>query len=279
MALVLNEEQVMLKDAAAGFLAEKATVAHLRALRDAANEQGYRSVSIPGTVAGLAKALELWGTISLYQALDPAIKFAEEGFAVEGNFILATIDRADVLLSFPETAEIYFPGGRPLKIGDRLVQRDHAETLKKIATGGPEAFYQGDIASKIAADMEANGGLLTRHDLAQYEPIVHDRAEIANYRGHQVSTMPGPAGGTTVLEILKILENFDLPATTRGSADWLHLMVEATRLAAIDRFTFMGASKISGFPISILADSAYAKTRAMEIDMSSRIDRCACGRR
>ncbi len=242
------------------------------AVRGAANEQGYSSVSIPGTVAGLARALELWGTISLYQALDPAITYAEEGFAVEGNFILATVDRADVLLNFPETADIYFPNGRPLKIGDRLVQRDHAETLKKIATGGPDAFYRGEIASLISADMEANGGLLRESDFAQYEPIVHERAEIGSYRGHQVSTMPGPCGGPTVLEILKILENFDMPATRRGSADWLHLVIEATRLAAIDRFSFMGASKIADFPISILADSAYAKTRAMQIETSRRGD-------
>lgn len=239
-------------------------------VKDAANEQGYRSVSIPGTLAGLAKALELWGTISLREALNPAIEFAEHGFQVEGNFILATIDRADVLLQFPETAAIYFPGGRPLKIGDRLVQAEHAETLKQIAIEGPGALYGGKIAEKISADMEANGGLLRVSDFEQYEPIVHEQAETVNYRGHQVSTAPGPCGGPTVLEILKVLENFDLPSTERGSSDWLHLQVEATRLAAIDRFTYMGAHKISGFPISSLVDAAYAKTRAVQLDTSQR---------
>lgn len=239
-------------------------------VKDAANEQGYRSVSIPGTVAGMAKALKLWGSISLREALNPAIRYAEQGFQVEGNFILATIDRADVLLGFPETREIYFPNGRPLKIGDRLVQSDHAETLKKIALGGADAFYGGEIAAKISADMEANGGLLRMSDFEQYEAIVHEHAETINYRGHQVSTVPGPCGGPTVLEILKILENFDMPSTQRGSADWLHLQVEATRLAAIDRFTYMGAEKISGFPISSLVDAAYAKTRAIQLDQSVR---------
>ncbi len=239
-------------------------------VRGAANQQGYRSVSIPGTVAGLAKALELWGTISLREALNPAIEFAEEGFEVEGNFVLATVDRAEVLLQFPETAAIYFPDGRPLKIGDRLRQPDHAETLKKIAIDGADAFYCGETARLISDDMEANGGFLRVSDFEQYEPIVHERAETANYRGHQVSTVPGPCGGPTVLEILKILENFDMPATQRGSADWLHLQVEATRLAAIDRFSYMGAKELSGFPISSLADPAYTRTRAVQIDMSRR---------
>ncbi len=241
-------------------------------VKDAANEQGYRSISIPGTVAGLAKALELWGTISLSQALGPAIRFAETGFEVEGNFILATIDRAEVLLEFPETAAIYFPNGNPLKIGQRLVQSEHAETLKKIAAGGPEAFYKGEIAERISRDMEAHGGLLRKSDFEQYQPIVHEEAETVNYRGHQVSTMPGPCGGPTVLEILKILENFDLPSMERGSADWLHLLIEATRLSAIDRFSFMGASKITGFPISSLVDASYAKTRAVQLDTSNRGD-------
>ena len=242
------------------------------AVKDGSNEQGYKSVSIPGTVAGLARALELWGTISLSRALEPAIRFAEGGFPVEGNFILATVDRSEVLLEFPEAAAIYFPGGRPLKIGHRLVQPEHAETLKKIAIGGPDVFYKGEVADLICADMEANGGLLRKSDFEQYEPIVHADAETVNYRGHQVSTVPGPCGGPTVLEILKILENFDLPAIKRGSAEWLHLQVEATRLAAVDRFAFMGASKISGFPISSLVDSAYAKTRAVQIDTASRGD-------
>ncbi len=242
------------------------------AVKNQENEQGYRSVSIPGTVAGLAKALELWGTISLSQALEPAIRHAEEGFEVEGNFILATIDRSEVLQAFPETAEIYFPHGRPLKIGQRLVQREHAETLKKIASGGPDAFYRGEIAELISKDMEANGGLLRVSDFEQYEPIVHEAAETAHYRGHQVSTMPGPNGGPTVLEILKIIENFDVPSMKRGSADWLHMQVEATRLAAIDRFSFMGSSKISDFPMSSLLDVAYARLRSAEITMEKRSD-------
>lgn len=240
------------------------------AVKDGANDRGYQSVSIPGTLAGLSKALELWGTFSLSQALGPAIDYAESGFQVEGNFILATTERSEVLLEFPETAAIYFPGGRPLKIGQRLVQPEHAETLKKIAAQGADEFYRGEIGALISKDMEANGGLLRMSDFEQYEPIIHEEAETVNYRGHQVSTMPGPCGGPTVLEILKILENFDLPATERGSADWLHLQVEATRLAAIDRFSFMGASKITGFPISSLVEAAYAKTRAVQIDMASR---------
>ncbi len=240
------------------------------AVRDQANERGYRSVSIPGTLAGLAKALELWGTISLADALAPAITYAEDGFEVEGNFILATIDRADVLLEFPETAEIYFPGERPLKIGQRLVQREHAETLKKIAADGPGVLYGGEIAELISKDMEANGGLLRTSDFEQYQPIVHEQAETVTYRGHEVSTMPGPCGGPTVLEILKILQNFDLSSVERGSADWLHMQIEATRLAAIDRFSFMGASKITGFPISSLVTEAFARARAEQLDMSTR---------
>ncbi len=241
-------------------------------VKNSENEQGYRSVSIPGTVAGLSKALELWGTMTLSQAMEPAIRFAEEGFSVEGNFILATVDRSEVLRSFPETSEIYFPGGGPLKIGQRLVQRQHAETLKKIAAGGAEAFYRGDIAALMSQDMEANGGLLRMSDFEQYEPIVHSNAETAHYRGHQVSTVPGPCGGPTVLEILKIIENFDLPSMNRESADRLHLQVEATRLAAIDRFSYMGASEISGFPISSLLDLGFARTRASHIEMASRGD-------
>ena len=228
--------------------------------------EGYKSIAIPGTVAGLSRALEEWGTISLYDALQPAIKLAEEGFAVGAHFTLSLVSGRDLFLRFPATAGIYFPGGNPIPAGGMLHQKEHAGTLRTLAADGVDAFYRGEIADKICADIQANGGLMETSDFAQYQPILHRHGLIGKYRGYEVIGLPGPTAGPTLMEILNILSSFDLVGTNHGDPAVLHLVVEAIRLAAADRFTWMGDPQKTGAPIGALSNPGYGAERAKSID-------------
>ena len=185
-------------------------------VKDDMLSSGYKSIAIPGTVAGLSRALDEWGTISLSDALQPAIKIAEEGFAVGAHFTLSLVSGRGLFLRFPATADIFYPGGYPIPVGGKLIQKEHAETLRTLAAGGPDAFYKGEIAEKIAADVQANGGLLEVSDFAQYTPFLHRHGMLGEYRGYEVMGLPGPTSGPTVMEILNILSTFDLVGTNHG---------------------------------------------------------------
>ena len=235
-------------------------------VKDDMLSSGYKSIAIPGTVAGLSRALDEWGTISLSDALQPAIKLAEEGFAVGAHFTLSTVARRDLFLRFPATTEIYYPGGYPIPVGGKLIQKEHAATLRTLAAGGTDVFYKGEIAEKIAADVQANGGLLEASDFAQYTPFLHRHGMLGEYRGHEIMGLPGPTSGPTVMETLNILSTFDLTGTNHGDPAVLHLIVEAIRLAAADRFTWMGDPEKTGAPIGALTVPEYGAERAKSID-------------
>jgi len=228
--------------------------------------EGYKSIAIPGTVAGLSRALQEWGTISLSDALQPAIKLAEKGFAVGAHFTLSLVAGRDLLLRFPATADIYYPGGYPIPVGGTLLQKEHAETLRTVAAGGVDAFYRGEIAEKICADVQANGGLLETSDFARYQPFLHRHGLIGKYRGYEIVGLPGPTAGPTLMEILNILSSFDLVGTNHGDPAVLHLVVEAIRLAAADRFTWMGDPQMTGAPIGALSSPEYGAERARSIN-------------
>ena len=143
------------------------------AVKNNANVEGHTSIGVPGTVAGLSAALEKWGSIDLDQAIAPAIRLAGEGFQLGHRMILWLVENRGLLQRFPETAGIYYSGGWPLLSGETWVQKDHAETLRKIARNGPDAFYKGDIATMICDDITQNGGFLRASDFEQYRPIVY----------------------------------------------------------------------------------------------------------
>ncbi len=235
-------------------------------VKDNANTEGYTSIAIPGTVAGLTTALEKWGTIDLDQAVAPAVKLAREGFALSRTTALAMAERHALLSRFAATATVYLSNGSPLGTGAHFVQSEHADTLERLGRIGASDMYGGETGARIAEDVEKNGGYLRLSDLEQYRPIVHDQPLSGTYRGLGVSGVTGPCAGPTVLEILNILAQFDLSDMGHGSIDFLHTMIEAVKLAAVDRFSFMGDPAVYGFPVDALADAEYAKSRASEID-------------
>ena len=234
-----------------------------------ASTQGYTSIAIPGTVAGLATALEKWGTIDLGQAVGPAVKLAREGFPLSRTVALAMAERHGLLSRFAATTETYLRNGSPFSAGAHFVQHEHAETLERLGRNGAAEMYSGETGARIAEDVEKNGGYLRLSDFAQYRPIISDRPLATTYRGLGVSGVAGPCAGPTAFEILNVLSQFDLAGMGHGSADFFHTVIEAVKLAAVDRFSFMGDPAINGFPIGVLADREYASSRAGEMDPAS----------
>ncbi len=237
-------------------------------VKNNANTEGYTSIAIPGTVAGLTTALEKWGTIDLDQAVAPAVKLARDGFPLPRAVALSLSERHALLSRFSTTAEVYLNKGSPLSPGSHFVQSEHAQTLERLGRLGASEFYGGETGARIAEDVEQNGGYLRLSDFEQYRPIVQEQALSATYRGLGISAVKGPCAGPTVLEILNILEQFDIAAMGYGTVDSLHTIIEAVKLSAVDRFSFMGDPAIYGFPIDVLAQPEYAVNRAMNIDSS-----------
>ena len=225
------------------------------------------AAGVPGTVAGLALALERYGTLSLAEALAPAIRLADEGIVVTRDLSDSLADRQERLTAVPATAAIFFhDDGRPVQPGERLVQSDLAWSLKQIAEHGPDAFYRGAIAERIAADMAANGGPLTRADLAAYRVAV--RAPVhGTYRGYDVYSMPPPSsGGVHLVEILNILEGYPLGELGHNGAKTIHLMAEAMKLAYADRSQHLGDPDFWQVPVAGLTSKAYAEALRATID-------------
>lgn len=237
-----------------------------RRVKDDANIVGYKASTVPGTVAGLAKALELYGTMELKEVLEPAIKIAEEGFVVgwwTTSHIVKTMHRFS---NFPEWQRIFLKEGKypptpythSIKATpDILANKDLAKSLRLIAEEGPDAFYKGEIAKAIIKDMAKNNGLITAEDLAMYEPLVITPLP-GSYRGFEVIYDPSHAG-TTLMEILNILEGFDLAGYGFGSLEHLHIMAEAIGLAYADRFEYMGDPEFINVPQRGLVSKEYAK--------------------
>src|SRR5882672_3240309 len=185
------------------------------------------SVGVPGTVAGLALALEKYGSgkFTLAELIAPALRLAQDGFPVEDDLADSLPHAHARLARFPSSAAIFLNGDAPLREGDRLLQFDLADTLRAIAQNGPRAFYSGPIAERIAAAVRAAGGVMTAEDLARYQAI--ERAPVrGSYRGYDIVSMPPPSsGGVCLIEMLNILEGYDLAKLDRAEA--LHDMIEA----------------------------------------------------
>ncbi len=228
----------------------------------------HASAGVPGTVAGLALALERYGTMSLAEVMAPAIDFARRGITVTSGLAASLESRRERLAGNPAAAAIFLhDDGRAWRAGEQLVQRDLAGTLQSIAEHGPEAFYEGTTAERIAADMAANGGLITREDLAAYRAVV--RAPVrGTYRGHEIRSMPPPSsGGVHLVQILNILEDYPLGFLGHNSADTIHLMAEAMKLAYADRSEHLGDPDHWPVPVAGLTSKRYAAALRTRIDM------------
>ena len=226
---------------------------------------GAKAVATPGSVAGMALVHERHGTLPWAELIEPAIRYAEEGFVV-GPFLPRVIAAKESdIRRFPGAAEILLPGGRVPALGDTLRQPGLARTLRLIAAQGPDVFYRGEIADSIASAMEREGGLVTRDDLAAYE--AKERPPITfEYRGHTIHSMgPPSSGGLTVKLILDQLETFDLARYGFHSAASIHRIAEAMRRAFAVRNATMGDSDYVSIPDSV-ASVALAEALAATID-------------
>ena len=223
----------------------------------------------PGTVGGFSLALEKYGTLPLNKVIQPAIKLAQDGFIVNSALAddLKTYG-SEVLPHHANSKAIFWKDGEPLKQGEKLVQTNLAKSLTLIAQNGPDAFYKGAIAEQIADEMHHNGGLLSKADLANYKAI--ERTPISGeYRGYEVFSMPPPSsGGIHIVQILNILENFDLHKYGFGSADAMQLMAEAEKQAYADRSEYLGDPDFVKVPWQALTNKAYAKSIAERIDLN-----------
>ena len=223
----------------------------------------------PGTVAGFSLALDKYGTLPLNKVIQPAIKLAQDGFIVNSALAddLKTYG-SEVLPHHANSKAIFWKDGEPLKQGEKLVQTNLAKSLTLIAQNGPDAFYKGAIAEQIADEMHHNGGLLSKADLANYKAV--ERTPISGeYRGYEVFSMPPPSsGGIHIVQILNILENFDLHKYGFGSADAMQLMAEAEKQAYADRSEYLGDPDFVKVPWQALTNKAYAQSIAERIDLN-----------
>jgi gamma-glutamyltranspeptidase/glutathione hydrolase len=219
----------------------------------------HQAAGVPGTVAGLIHALERYGTLPLKQVLAPAIRLAAEGFTVEYALNSSLAARAARLRKNAEAARLYLhPDGTPYQIGETLRQPELAWTLSQIARDGRAGFYGGEVAARIVADMAANDGLITAADLAGY--TVKERAPVrGRFRDFEVIATPPPSsGGIHILQMLNILEGYDLQAMGHNSAAYLHHLAEAMKLAYADRSEYLGDPDFVPVPVDRLTDKAYA---------------------
>ena len=225
-----------------------------------------REVAVPGTVAGLLAAHERYGALPRRQVMAPAIQAAHDGFLVH-PLLARVIEGAEEKLTYhPEAAAIFYPGGEPLQAGDRLVQRALAATLERIAEEGAQGFYEGPTAEATVEMLAAGGSPLTLDDLARFEAEWR-RPLCGDYRGHTVLTAPPPLSGAEVLEALELLEAYDLPALGRPyeNPEALGLIVDALRLARMDRRAWIGYPNDAAVPAVGMASALYAEERRAEM--------------
>ena len=227
----------------------------------------HQSAGVPGTVAGMLYALEKYGSMSREQVLAPAVALAEQGMAVTFALNYEINARADQLRKNPEARRLFFAAdGELYAIGDTWRQPDLAWTLRQIQDKGNAGFYSGDVAQRILAEMAAGGGLITAQDLAGYRPV--ERSVVrGRFRDFEiVSTPPPSSGGVHIVQMLNILEGYNLAEMGHNSAAYLHHLAESMKLAYADRSLYLGDPDFVDVPVARLIDKTYAAQRRQLID-------------
>jgi gamma-glutamyltranspeptidase/glutathione hydrolase len=232
-----------------------------------ASTEGYLAVGVPGSVMGFETARQKYGTKSRDELMGPAIRYAQEGFTLDQGDATELNGGQKRLSQDPAAAAVYTkPNGAAFVAGDRLIQPDLAATLSRIAEGGPDAFYKGSTADAIVKASHDKGGILANEDFGQYK--VRELAPVTcNYRGYEIISSPPPSsGGVIICEILNVLEGYPLSYLGYGSAETVHLMVEAMRHAYVDRNAALGDPDFVDNPVSKLLDKNYARQIRDSID-------------
>lgn len=214
---------------------------------------------VPGTVAGMRMALDTYGSMPWADVIAPAIRLAEEGIIVTPDLADSLEAEREALMKHPSTAKIFFKdGGAGYRPGERLVQADLAATLKKVAAEGPDGFYKGAVAENIARAVQAAGGPMTVEDLAAYKPVLREPVR-GSYRGYEIVSMPPPSsGGVHLIQILNTLEGYPIGALGHNTAETIHLMAEAMKLAYADRSEYLGDPDFVDVPVAALTSKDYA---------------------
>jgi len=223
---------------------------------------GYRAAGVPGTVRGMELALKKYGSgkLTWAQLVEPARRLAGAGFTVTYELARSLYHEREYLSKYAETKRIYLKNGQFYKEGELFRQPELAATFARLQRFGPNEFYDGETARLIVADMKRHNGLMTMDDLRGY--VAKERAPVrGNYRGYEIISMPPPSsGGAVLIEMLNILEGFDLQKMEASSSDRYHLMAEAMRRAFADRAEYMGDSDFVKVPVPGLIDKSYAAT-------------------
>jgi gamma-glutamyltranspeptidase / glutathione hydrolase len=228
---------------------------------------GYRASGVPGVVAGFELAFQKYGSgkVKWPDLVEPARRLARDGYVLSHRLAELFKNYRNNLEKYPESKRIFLNNGKLFEAGDRLVQADLTVTLGRIQTNGAKGFYTGKTAELIAADMKANNGLITLEDLRNYEP--KERVPLrGSYRGHEIITMPPPSsGGIVMLQLLKMLEPYEIGAMGFGSAAKTHVYIEASRRAFADRAEYMADPDFAEVPVAPLLDDRYVLQRSSTI--------------
>ena len=236
--------------------------------RGRANRVGPKAVAVPGTLKAWCEAAAEFGRLPLADLMEPAIRHAERGFRLSAYLATCIAEIAPDLALDPAIASVFLPEGRPLGAGDLLVQADYARTLRLIAQEGPGVLYGGALGRHIADYLESVGSFVRLEDLATYRTVAREPVR-GTYRGYEIVGPPPPcAGGVHTLQILNILEAYDIGAMGFGTKDTLHLVLEALKIAAADRRAVTADPAFVDVPVEKLISKAYGDARRAEIDLT-----------
>lgn len=229
--------------------------------------KGHLSIGVPGTIAGMAYALEKYGTKKWAELLEPAVKLASKGFQVTKGLEEELLFYRPLLNSFPETRRVFLRDGKPYREGEVLRQPELASTLRRLQKAGPREFYEGETARLLLEEIQRGGGILTAADLKGYRPKER-KALTGSYRGYDIVTMPPPSsGGILLIEMLNMLEQHDLQSMGATSSRKYHLLVEVMKRAFADRALYLGDADFVTVPVEKLTSKEYASSLNRTIDL------------
>ena len=229
-------------------------------------EFGGKSIGVPGSVKGFLYALDKYGKLDRKTVIQPSVDLANNGYRVSAIMNMDMTNQLENIKKYPATAKIYLKNGKPYEVGDILKNPDLAKSMEKVIAGGEKAFYEGEMAEAIVKATVAAKGKMTLEDLKNYKIKVVDPVK-GNYRGYEIYTAAPPSsGGAHIIQILNILENYDMKNIPAGSTRYYHLLSESMKMAFADRAKFMGDTDFVKIPLNGVISKDYAKTLQAQID-------------
>jgi len=230
------------------------------------NDVGHLAVGVPGSLAAYGQVVERYGRLDWATVCSPSIRLAAEGFPATPYLVDAIKTEAASMARFPDTAKVFLPGGKIPAVGAMIRRPEFAQTLSLIAAQGPRALYNGSIGEAVVADMERNNGLITMQDFADYR--VEERIPVrGTYRGYEIVSMaPASSGGIALVQMLNLLEGFDIGRVGFGTAEGIHLLAEVMKRAYSDRYAYLGDPSVAGEPPVWLTEKSYADRLRAAID-------------